>query len=68
MAHTGVNVTLTQRGVKMGVSDIQILVGIFLIIATGSSYYIGRKQGILDAVNSLERLGIIELEDEENSA
>ncbi len=52
----------------MELSDIQILVGIFLIIATGSSYYIGRRQGILDAVNILERLGIIELEDEENSA
>jgi hypothetical protein len=47
----------------MELSDIQILVGIFLIIATGSSYWIGRKQGITDTVDLLEATGVLEFDD-----
>ena len=47
----------------MELSDTQILVGIFLIIATASSYWIGRKQGITDTVDLLEANGILEFDD-----
>jgi hypothetical protein len=44
--------------------DIEILVYGFLIIATGSSYYFGRQHGIKDAVETMERLGLVEFTDE----
>ena len=47
----------------MELSDTQILVGIFLIIATAGSYWIGRKQGITDTVDLLEANGILEFDD-----
>jgi hypothetical protein len=53
---------LTVRGVRM--SDIEILVYGFLIIATGSSYYFGRQHGIKDTVETMERLGLVEFTDE----
>jgi len=35
----------------------------FLAFAAGSSFYLGHKRGIVDAVEQLEALGLIELED-----
>ena len=52
---------LIVRGARM--SDFEILVGIFLIIATAGSYWIGRKQGITDTVDLLEANGILEFDD-----
>ena len=44
-------------------SDIEILVYGFLIIATGGSYYLGRQHGIKDTVNFLEDRGLLEFTD-----
>ena len=44
-------------------SDYEILVGIFLIIATAGSYWIGRKQCITDTADLLEANGILEFDD-----
>ena len=44
-------------------SDYELLVGIFLIIAIAGSYWIGRKQGITDTVDLLEANGILEFDD-----
>jgi hypothetical protein len=46
-------------------TDIEILAYGFLIVATASSFYLGRKQGIRDTVNFLETEGMLEFEDEE---
>jgi len=35
----------------------------FIIVAAGGSFYLGHKRGIVDAVEQLEALGLIELED-----
>ena len=52
---------LIVRDVRM--SDIEILVYGFLIIATGGSYYLGRQHGIKDTVDFLEDRGLIEFTD-----
>ncbi len=45
-------------------SEIEILLTLsFIAIATGFSYYLGHKTGILDTVEGLERLGIIEFDE-----
>jgi len=44
-------------------SDYELLVGIFLIIATAGSYWIGSKHGITDTVDLLEANGILEFDD-----
>ena len=44
-------------------SDIEILVYGFLIIATGGSYYLGRQHGIRDTVDFLEMKGLIDFTD-----
>jgi hypothetical protein len=46
------------------VSEIEVLLTLgFIAIATGFSYHLGHKTGILDAVEGLERLGIIEFDE-----
>jgi len=52
---------LTVKGVRM--SDLEILVYGFLIIATGGSYYLGRQHGIKDTVDFLEAKGLLEFTD-----
>jgi hypothetical protein len=49
------------RGAKM--SDFEIIMFIFIIIATSSSFYIGRKRGIQDAVDYLENEGVLTFDD-----
>ena len=44
-------------------TDIEILVYCFLVLATAGSYYLGHKRGIKDAVNIMEELGIIDFTD-----
>jgi len=43
--------------------DIIIISLAFLAFASGVSYYLGHRQGILDAIEGLERMNIIEFED-----
>jgi len=43
--------------------DMVVISLAFLALASGFSYYLGHKTGILDAVEGLERLGIIEFEE-----
>jgi hypothetical protein len=59
--HSVVRGILIVRDVKM--SDIEILVYGFLIIATGGSYYLGRQHGIRDTVDFLEMKGLIDFTD-----
>ena len=49
------------RGARM--SDFEIMMYGFLIIATAGSYWIGRKQGITDTVDLLEATGVLEFDD-----
>ena len=44
-------------------SEFEILMYGFLILATAGSYWIGRKQGFTDTVDLLEANGILEFDD-----
>lgn len=44
-------------------SDVHILAVLFIIVATGASYYLGRRSGIQNAVDYLEEAGVLEFDD-----
>jgi len=47
------------------VSDVEIVVYIFIAIVAAVSYKIGHKKGILHAVDYLEKEGVLEFTDQE---
>jgi|18_taG_2_1085343.scaffolds.fasta_scaffold00414_12 hypothetical protein len=44
-------------------SDFELVMFIFIIIATSGSFYLGRKKGIQDAVDYLENEGMLTFDD-----